>query len=121
MYADSETVRTITISNPLYKIQVGPEASIHVLDDDQFLKFGPDGKFIKNLCKEGQGPGEFDGIYDYVITNDTLVVLQRQPDKIVLMTDDGQFMRDFRPQTPYSQTVRRPRRTIHHGNSSPPG
>ena len=83
-----------------HKIQVGPDGSIYVLDDDQFLKFGPDGKFIKNLCKVGQGPGEFDGIYDYVITNDTLVVLQRQPDKIVLMTHDGKFIREFRPKTP---------------------
>ena len=87
------------------EMQVGPDGSIYVLDDDQFLKFSPDGKFIKNLCKLGQGPGEFDRIHGYVITQDTLVALQRQPDKIVLMTHDGKFIREFRPDIPAGKLI----------------
>jgi hypothetical protein len=40
-------------------IKTAPDGSIFVLDEKQFLKFDKKGKFIKNLFKKGQGPGEF--------------------------------------------------------------
>lgn len=86
-------------------IEIGPDGSIFLLDDEQFLKFGPDGRFIKNLYKKGQGPGEFERISDLVITDDELIVLQRQPDKLVLMTHDGKFLREFRPEIPVAKLV----------------
>ncbi|UCC38496.1 MAG: 6-bladed beta-propeller [Candidatus Aminicenantes bacterium] len=79
-------------------IQVAPDGSLYVVDEDQFLKFGADGRFIKNLYKKGQGPGELEGISDFIITDDTLVVLQGQPNKVMLMSHDGEFIREFRPE-----------------------
>jgi len=78
------------------KIRIAPDGCIFMLDDEQFLKFSPDGRFIKNLFKKGQGPGEFEGINSYVITEDALVVLQPQPNKFVILTHDGGLIREFR-------------------------
>lgn len=86
-------------------IEIGPDGSIFVLDDEQSLKFGPDGRFIKNLYKKGQGPGEFESISGLVITDDMLIVLQLQPDKFVLMTHDGKFLREFRPEIPAAKLI----------------
>jgi len=82
-----------------HDIQIAPDGSLFVIDGDQFLKFGADGRFIKNLYKKGQGPGEFEGISGFIITDEALVVLQRQPDKLVIMSHEGEFIREFRPET----------------------
>lgn len=81
-----------------HNIQIAPDGCIFMLDEDQFLKFSPDGRFIKNLCIKGQGPGEFERIKGYVITDDALIVLQIQPNKIVLLTHNGELIREFRPE-----------------------
>jgi len=77
-------------------IRIAPDGCIFMLDDEQFLKFSPDGRFIKNLFKKGQGPGEFEGISSYVITEDAIIVLQPQPNKFVILTHDGELIREFR-------------------------
>ena len=78
-------------------IQIAQDGSLFVVDEDQFLKFDPNGQFIKNLYKKGQGPGELEGISDFIITDDVIIVLQGQPNKVMLMSHDGDFIREFRP------------------------
>jgi hypothetical protein len=78
-------------------IQIATDGTLFVVDEDQFLKFDVNGHFIKNLYKKGQGPGELEGISDLIITEDALIVLQGQPNKILLMSHDGEFIREFRP------------------------
>jgi len=79
-------------------IRIAPDGSLFVVDEDQLLKFDADGQFIKNLYKKGQGPGELEGISDLIITDDALIVLQGQPNKVLLMSHDGEFIREFRPE-----------------------
>ena len=79
-------------------IQIAPDGSLFVVDEDQFLKFDANGQFIKNLYKKGQGPGELEGISDLIITDDALIILQGQPNKVMLMSHDGEFIREFRPE-----------------------
>ena len=78
-------------------IQIAPDGSLFVVDEDQLLKFDANGQFIKNLYKKGQGPGELEGISDLIISDDALIVLQGQSNKIMLMSHDGEFIREFRP------------------------
>lgn len=85
--------------------RVAPDGCLFVLDDEQFLKFDADGRFIANLYKKGQGPGEFEGIKGYVFADDTLIVLQLQPTKIVKMTRDGEFIQEFRPEVNASKLL----------------
>jgi hypothetical protein len=91
-------------------IRIAPDGSLFVVDKDQLLKFDADGQFIKNLYKEGQGPGELEGIRDLIITEDTLIVLQGQPNKILLMSHDGEYIREFRPEPGVSKLC-----TVHDG------
>ncbi len=78
-------------------IQIAPDGSIFLLDEDQFLKFDADGKFQANLFRKGQGPGEVEQIMDYIFTGDGIAVLQAQPNKIVLMDMQGEFLREIKP------------------------
>ena len=41
------------------RMQVGPDSSVYVWDEEQLLKFDPKGKFVRNFFHKGQGPGEF--------------------------------------------------------------
>ncbi len=43
--------------------QIAEDGSIFIVDADEFLKFSPDGKFLRNIFKKGQGPGELGGDY----------------------------------------------------------
>jgi hypothetical protein len=79
-------------------IQIAPDGSLFVVDEDQLLKFDANGQFIKNLYKKGQGPGELEGISDLIISDDALIILQGQPNKIMLLSHDGEFIREFRPE-----------------------
>ena len=79
-------------------IQIDPDGSLFVVDEGQLLKFDSNGQFIKNLYKKGQGPGELQGISDLFITDDALFVLQAQPNKVMLMSHDGEFIREFKPE-----------------------
>ena len=78
-------------------IQIAPDGSIFLLDEDQFLKFDADGKFLKNLFRIGQGPGEVEQISDYIFSDGQIAVLQAQPNKIVLMDMQGEFLREIKP------------------------
>lgn len=40
---------------------VAYDGSIFFRDDEQILKFSPEGNFISNFFKKGQGPGEISG------------------------------------------------------------
>jgi len=41
-----------------YKFDMDDRGYLYILDKDQLLKFSPEGKFVRNFYKKGQGPGE---------------------------------------------------------------
>jgi hypothetical protein len=81
-----------------HDIQIGPDGNIFLIDEEQFLKFSAEGRFIKNLYRKGQGPGEFDGIGGYIIADDAIAAFQHQPNKLVVLTLDGELIRELRPE-----------------------
>jgi len=40
------------------KFDMDDRGYLYILDEDQLLKFSPEGKFVRNFYKKGQGPGE---------------------------------------------------------------
>jgi hypothetical protein len=48
-----------------HDIQVAEDGSLFLADADQFLRFSPEGKFLGNLYKKGQGPGEIGREFTY--------------------------------------------------------
>ena len=88
-----------------HNIKVAPDGSFFTLDGEQFLKFDRTGKFIKNLFKKGQGPGEFERIGDYLFSDVEIVVIQGGPNKIVRLDMMGELIGEIRPEEPVSKLI----------------
>lgn len=49
------------------RLQIAFDGTIFVADEKEFLKFSADGKFLKNIYRGGQGPGEISGTFFHSI------------------------------------------------------
>ena len=58
--------------------KVAEDGSIFLSDNEQFLKFSADGKFLRNLYMKGQGPGELEE-YFYFHINGRSLFIQSMP------------------------------------------
>jgi len=77
-------------------IKVVPDGSLFVTDREQLMHFDPNGKFIGNYFKKGEGPGEMQAIGDYFFAENTLIVHDRRLQKILRFDFNGEFIREFR-------------------------
>jgi len=48
------------------RFQLDRQGRLYMLDQDQLLQFSPQGKFIRNFYKKGQGPGEIASRYQMI-------------------------------------------------------
>ena len=72
-----------------YNLQVADDGSIFLADRKELLKFSPDGKFLRNLYKAGQGPGEIGDDFTYYVHGRDLF-FQEMPSQRLWRTDlDG--------------------------------
>ncbi len=97
----TETLRITDEEGDFYfkapeKVRVAPDQSLFVQDESRLLKFDPNGKFVKNLVKQGEGPGEVKYISDYFIQKDGITIGTARPTKLLLMNHDGALGREFR-------------------------
>jgi hypothetical protein len=76
--------------------ELGPDGSIFLTDQDQLLKFSPDGTFLGNFCRPGQGPGEFQGLQGYIVEGNEILAFDRPANKIVRMALDGRWLNDMK-------------------------
>jgi len=80
--------------NP-FTIRVSPKGDIFVYDgQEQALQFDPQGRFVRNLFKKGQGPGELNGLLDIWATRDNLYLLGFPP-KILVFDYAGNLDREL--------------------------
>jgi len=49
------------------RLQIASDGTIFVADEKEFLTFSADGKFLKNIYRGGQGPGEIGGTFFHSI------------------------------------------------------
>jgi hypothetical protein len=47
-------------------LKVAPDGTFLISEENQLLKFSPQGKFVKNLLRTGQGPSEMSSIFTTV-------------------------------------------------------
>jgi hypothetical protein len=78
------------------RVKVAPDGSIFVMDDKQFLKFDKEGKFVANLQKVGEGPGEYSFMLDYQINNDHLLIFTYMPPKLLKFNLSGGLIKETR-------------------------
>jgi hypothetical protein len=75
-------------------IKIGPDGSIFVIDVEQFIQFDPNGKFVRNLFKKGQGPGEMTRLENYAFEGKNIVAFSSYPAKLIWFDSVGKFVKD---------------------------
>lgn len=63
------------------------------------LKFSPEGKFVKDLYRQGEGPGEILSSYDFALSGTEIYILDNMKRKVVVMDTDGNFKAEFKKET----------------------
>ena len=87
-------------------LQVAADGSIFLIDEDQFLKFTSDGKYLKNILKKGQGPGEIQSpLYFFHLQGENIFIYDPINIKIVLMDQEGKLIEEFRLKERYVQFI----------------
>jgi hypothetical protein len=84
-------------------IQPAADGGLIVVDESEFLRFDARGKFIVNMFRAGQGPGEFGRINDYLVRGAGTLAFQANPMKLVFADLDGKFLREVKPEARVSR------------------
>ena len=74
--------------------QIDELGFIWVADQDQLLLFSPEGKFIRNFFKKGQGPGELTDMSGFIPERDRVLVFNRYPHKMISFARDGEVVQE---------------------------
>jgi hypothetical protein len=85
--------------------KIAPDGSIFIQDEEQLLKFSAEGKFLKNLFRKGQGPGELERLLDYIFSGNEIIVFQNWPGKIMCMDMEGKLLGEVKPEKPLSMLI----------------
>jgi hypothetical protein len=86
-----------------YQLQIAGDGSIFLADEEEFLRFTPDGKFVKNLFKKGEGPGEISSGFTYFIRGDDLFIRDGTKKRVWSTDCDGNLKKEYEiPNTGYS-------------------
>ncbi len=76
-------------------VAVAPDGTILVNDSwARALQFDNRGRFLRDLVKKGQGPGELTEIYDFCVLGDRIFLLG-SPAKVLIFGSDGTLEKDF--------------------------
>jgi len=80
-------------------IKLDDNGNIYIKDSPHILKFGPDGKFLVRMIKEGQGPGEMpDGfvgsLTDFIIVKNKVIAFSSY--KALWFNEKGEFQEEKR-------------------------
>jgi hypothetical protein len=76
-------------------LRPGPEGSLLSADVDQVLWFEKSGRFIGNLFKKGQGPGEMPWLGAPVGAGQAAVVFSAAPGKLVYFDRTGRYAKEM--------------------------
>ncbi len=72
-----------------YVLAAAANGDVFIKDEKQLLRFGPDGRFVKNLYKEGQGPGEISKAFNFSLAGDLLLIRDYGNRRFFTMDLDG--------------------------------
>ncbi len=85
-------------------VAVDSDGLVYLLDAQMNVVhvFSPEGEFLREIGREGEGPGEFRRAEDLFLTVDgNIAVMQRMPGKIVQITTGGDALENYKlPQGP---------------------
>jgi hypothetical protein len=81
--------------NGPHGLTAAPDGSLLCRDKDQVLHFDLNGKFLHNLFKKGQGPGEVNNVSACLATDKNIIVHSPYPNKLVFFDLAGQYEREI--------------------------
>jgi len=80
-----------------YELQTSSDGSVFVKEINKLFKFDPNGKFIKDIIKLGQGPGEITTEFeDFVLTDNEIVFLCATLNKILRTDMQGNLIQEIK-------------------------
>lgn len=88
--------------NGARELRIDKSGNIYICDSwssgkrAHLLKFSPDGRFIKDLYKQGEGPGEIQSAYDFALSELEVYVFDYMKRKIIVMDETGEFVKEFK-------------------------
>ena len=78
-----------------FNFRVAPDGTIVINDSgDQALQFDSNGRYVRNLMKKGQGPGELNSINDIWVQGDQILVCG-SPIKTIIFDHNGKITREI--------------------------
>jgi hypothetical protein len=78
-----------------FNVLTGPDGSVYVQEYKQLLKFDAQGRFVKNLLKRGQGPGELDdNLTDVIVREKDIILWSSNNYKLIRLDLDGRLIED---------------------------
>jgi hypothetical protein len=78
-------------SNP----KIAPDNSIFLKDSEQLLQFNPNGEFVRNYYKKGQGPGEMTYIGNFSFFPGGIIIQNINPTKMMWFDFSGELNKEF--------------------------
>ena len=75
--------------------KIGPDGSIYAKDEKALYRFSPQGEFLNNLYKKGEGPGELTYLFQYFINGNSIVLFNHYNAKVVIVNPEGKLKRQF--------------------------
>jgi len=84
-------------------LRTAADGSLLLTDESQVLAFDASGKFLRNLFKKGQGPGEMPYAGACLATDKAIVVYSGYPSKLVFFSPSGRYEREV-PVRPEGRT-----------------
>ena len=76
-------------------LKTAPDGSLFLLDESQVLRFDKNGKFLQNLFKKGQGPGEVNNVSACLPAVKNFIIHSPYPNKLVFFDLAGKYEREL--------------------------
>ena len=83
-------------------LKVDRKGCIYVRESRKLYQFSPEGKFLKNLYKKGEGPGELnENLGEFLLRDKDIVLWSSNMNKLIRMDYQQQLIEDIRPKQTY--------------------
>lgn len=80
-----------------FEVFTGRDGSVYVQDFNQLLKFDAEGRFVTNLLKRGEGPGELNGnLTDVIVGNEEILLYSSNVYKLLRLDPGGKLLGETR-------------------------
>jgi hypothetical protein len=77
-------------------LDVAPDGSIYVQDGLNLYKFAPDGRFVSNLIKAGQGPGELaTELSNFLVDEEAVYLFGASSSKLLKIDAAGKLLKEW--------------------------